>query len=544
LVKENPFGDIMVVIEISKKDLLNLVGMELSDQQIEDTLFLIKVEGEISDDTITCELNPDRPDLFSVEGVAREMKGFLGLRKGLVKYEVADSKVTLKKERSEVRPVIYCAIIKDVELSDELVKSLMQVQEKLHITIGRDRKKVAIGVHDFGKMEPPLVYRDVGDETFVPLGENKEMNIKQILSEHAKGKDYAHLVKDSFPLIYDKKGVISFPPIINSERTRVTKNTKSLFIDVTGTDEKAVSWALNILVCNITERSGKIESVKVSNKKTPDLRPRERSILIEKVDRILGIGLHKNDIVECLEKMGYGITSMRGEKIGITIPAYRLDIIHDIDVIEDVAIGYGFDKIEPILPKLSTIGGQLSLAKLSKRVRELMIGLDFQEVVTFVLTNRENNLNKMNIEGNVVEILNPTSSEYNVCRAWLLPNLLKVLSSNKHVEYPQKIFEVGEVVVFDDQSPTGVRNIRKLAGVISYDNANLTEMKSIIETVLYNLSYKYAIDNLSHSSFIETRAGEIIVDGNRVGLFGEIHPKVIENWKLEKPVIGFELLLI
>lgn len=534
----------MVVIEISKKDLLNLIGMELSDQQIEDTLFLIKIEGEISDDTITCELNPDRPDLFSVEGVAREMKGFLGLRKGLVKYEVSDSKVTLKKERAEVRPVIHCAIIKDVELTDELVKSLMQVQEKLHITIGRDRKKVAIGVHDFDKMEPPLVYRDVGDETFIPLGESKEMSIKQILAEHAKGKDYAHLVKDSFPLIYDKKGVISFPPIINSERTRVTKNTKSLFIDVTGTDEKAVSWALNILVCNISERSGKIESVKVSNKKTPDLRPRERSIPIEKVDRILGIGLHKNDIVECLEKMGYGITSMRGDKLGITIPAYRLDIIHDIDVIEDVAIGYGFDKIEPILPKLSTIGGQSSLAKLSKKVRELMIGLDFQEVVTFVLTNRENNLNKMNIEGNVVELLNPTSSEYNVCRAWLLPNLMKILSSNKHVEYPQKIFEVGEVVVFDDQSPTGVRNIRKLAGVISYDNANLTEMKSIIETVLYNLSYKYAIDNLSHSSFIETRAGEIIVDGNRVGLFGEIHPKVIENWKLEKPVIGFELLLI
>ncbi len=244
------------------------------------------------------------------------------------------------------------------------------------------------------------------------------------------------------------------------------------------------------------------------------------------------------------EKIGYGITSTKGGKIGITIAPYRMDIIHNVDIIEDVAIGYGYNNIEPVLPKLATVGGQSKIAKITNKVTDLMVGLGFQEVVTFVLTSRDNNLTKMNIDGELVEIANPTSSEYDVCRAWLLPNLMKILSVNKHRDYPQKVFEVGDVVVFDNEAETGTRTMRKLAGAISYDNANLTEIKSIVETVLYNLGYNYAIEALSHSGFIETRAGEILVDGKAIGLFGEINPKVIENWKLEKPVIGFEILLL
>jgi phenylalanyl-tRNA synthetase beta chain len=298
LAKKNSFGEIMVVIEIDKNDLLKLIGKKLPDEEIEEVLFLLKVESKINGNKIECEMNPDRPDMFSVEGISREMKGFLGIETGIKKYDISDSNVILKKEKTDVRPFISCAIIKDVKLSDELVKSLMQIQEKLHESIGRDRKKVAIGVHDFGKIKPPLVYKDVDNETFVPLGLTREMDINEILTKHPKGIDYAHLVKDKYPLIYDKEGVISFPPIINSERTRVTKETKDLFIDVTGTDEKAVNNALNILVCNIAERSGKILTVKVSNKKTPDLKPVEMSANVEDIDKILGLGLSENEITQ------------------------------------------------------------------------------------------------------------------------------------------------------------------------------------------------------------------------------------------------------
>jgi len=531
----------MVSIEIDKNDLLNLLGKQLTDEEIKDNLFLIKSEASINNNKIEIELTPDRPDMLSVEGIAREMKGFLSLEKGLKNYTIEDSNIILKKEKADARPAIACAIILDVKLTDELVKSLMQLQEKLHATIGRNRKKVAIGVHDFDKIKPPLVYTDVLDEKFIPLNENKEITVKEILENHPKGKDYAHLLKDRYPMIYDKEGVISFPPIINSERTKVTDQTKNLFIDVTGEDEKAVNQVLNILVCNIAERGGKILTVKVSNKKTPDLEPVKMSIDVESVDKLLGIGLNENQIDETLNRMRYGTKKLKGGKIEIEIPSYRGDILHVVDVIEDVAIGFGYNNIQPILPKIASIGKQSDLEKLSSKIREIMIGLEFQETLNFILTSEENNFKKMNVEDKAVEILNPTSSEFSICRTWLLPSLLKILAANKHRDYPQKIFEIGDCIDFNVSSETRTKSIRKLAAVISYDNANLTEIKSIVESVLKNLNYNYTIKDYIHPSFIESRCGEILIDNKQIGFFGELHPKILENWKLEKPIIVFEL---
>jgi phenylalanyl-tRNA synthetase beta chain len=170
-----------------------------------------------------------------------------------------------------------------------------------------------------------------------------------------------------------------------------------------------------------------------------------------------------------------------------------------------------------------------------------MIGLEFQEVLDFILTSEENNFKKMNVQGKAVEILNPTSSEFSICRTWLLPSLLKVLSMNKHRDYPQKIFEIGDCIDFDDNAETKTKQTRKLAAVISYDNANLTEIKSIIEAFLKNLDKAYVIKDYSHPSFIETRCGEVLVEDKQIGFFGELHPQVLENWKLEKPVIAFEI---
>jgi phenylalanyl-tRNA synthetase beta chain len=533
----------MVVIEINKNDLLRLIGKEMNDEEIEEILFLLKIEGKINGEKIECELNPDRPDMFSVEGIAREMKGFLGIEAGLPKYEVSQSDVVLKREGADVRPYIACAIIKDVNLSGELIRSLMQLQEKLHTTIGRNRRKVAIGIHDFDKIKSPLVYKDVNDVKFVPLGMDKEMNINEILTTHPKGVKFSHLVKERYPVIIDKEGVISFPPIINSERTKLTETTKNLFIDVTGTDEKAVNQILNILVCNIVERCGKILSVKVSNKVTPDLRPREANITTEYVNRILGLDLTEGDIVKTLERMRYSILRARSGKISFLIPPYRCDILHAIDIIEDIAVGYGYDKIEPILPKVSTVGGQSEIEKISRKFRELMIGLGFQEVLNFILTSKLNNFEKMCLEGSAVEILNPVSSEYEICRTWLLPSLMKVLMANKHREYPQKVFEIGDCVLFDDNAETGTKRVRKLAGVISYDDANLTEIKSIVEVIMKAIGCNYSIRELEHPSFIKSRCGEVLVNDERIGFFGEIHPKVLENWDLERPVIAFEILI-
>jgi len=534
----------MVVIEISKNDLLDLIGKDLPDEELEELLFLIKIESTFDGDKIECELNPDRPDLFSVEGIARDIKGFLSIETGIKKYDISDSKVVVKTENPQVRPYIACAIIKGVTLSDELVKSLMQIQEKLHDTIGRGRKKVAIGVHDYDKIVPPLLYKDVENEKFLPLMGTQEMDVDEILTRHPKGIDYAHLVGEMRPMLYDKEGVASFPPIINSERTKVTIATSNLFIDVTGTDEKAVNSALNILLCNVAERGGKIETVNINRKRVPDLVPKDMTVNVEDIDKILGLGLSEKDIAEILERMRYGVGKMRGGKMKIQIPAYRSDILHLVDIIEDVAIGYGYNNIQPILPKLPTIGGQGQSSKLARKARELMVGLGFQEIVNFVLTSKENNFDKMGVQGECVELLNPVSSEYNICRTWLLASLMNNLVSNKHREYPQRMFEVGNCIVLDESKETKTRTMRKLAGVVSHDTANLTELKSVVEAVLKNLGYNYEIKECKHSSFIDSRVGEIIIEGRPIGVFGEIHPKILENWKLEKPVIAFEMELL
>ncbi|MFH0929605.1 MAG: phenylalanine--tRNA ligase subunit beta [Candidatus Aenigmatarchaeota archaeon] len=534
----------MVVIEISKNDLLNLVGKDLPDEELEELLFLIKLEPEFDGDTIKCEMHADRPDMFSVEGVARELKGFLGLETGIKKYDITDSKIVVSLKDPQVRPYIACAVVKDIILSDELVKSLMQIQEKLHDTLGRGREKVAIGVHDFEKVVPPLKYMDVENETFIPLGGTQEMDVDQILTQHPKGIGYAHLVGKMRPMLYDKEGVISFPPIINSERTRVTVATSSLFIDVTGTDEKAVNEAMNIMVCNIVERGGKIETVNIGRKRTPDLAPRDFMAEVENIDKVLGLGLSEKDIAEILERMRYSITNQRGGKMKIAIPPYRTSILHLVDIIEDVAIGYGYNNIHPILPKLPSIGNQSVLTKLTSKTRDLMIGLGFQEILNFVLTNKENNFNRMLTNGEAAEIANPLSSEYTICRTWLSPSLIKNLSSNMHREYPQRLFEIGNCVLLDETQETKVRIVKKLCGVVSHDAANLTEMKSVVDSIVNYLGYDYQIRESQHPSFIDSRVGEIVMDDKPIGFFGEICPQVLENWKLEKPVIAFEIELV
>lgn len=539
----------MVTVEISKKDLLGLVGKKLSNEEIEEVLFLLKVEANFSGDKIECELNPDRPDMFSVEGVARSIKGFLGIETGIPLYKSRKSKLELKAEKVKSRPFIACAAVENVKLTDELVKSLMQMQEKLHATVGRNRKKVAIGVHDLSRIKSPFTYKEVfpGKIKFKPLGMRKDLSLKEILEKHPKGKEYAFCLKGykKYPIIVDRNhDVLSFPPIINGELTKVTEKTKSLLIEVTGSDEFAVNLALNIVLCNIAERTGTITKVKIGKKFYPDLEPEQKKITVEETDRLLGLGLKEKQIANILERMRYTCLKFKGGVIDVLVPAYRGDILHNVDIIEDVAIGYGYNNIVPELPKIATVGGLDEMEKFSSVCREAMVGLGLQEVLTFILTNKENQFKKMNLtEAAIAEIENPVSSEFGCCRSWLLPNLLKVLAANKHRDYPQRIFECGDCIVIDAKEDTQTRTVRKIAGAISYDFANLTEMRSVVEAFAKNIGASLVIRPYSHKSFIETRCGEIVLNGNSCGFFGEIHPQVLENWSLEKPVIAFEINL-
>ncbi len=266
--------------------------------------------------------------------------------------------------------------------------------------------------------------------------------------------------------------------------------------------------------------------------KTPNLAPEEMRLDIEYVNRILGMEFTSKDVKELLERMRYGV-NLKANKIQVLIPAYRADILHPIDLVEDIAIAYGYDRFKPELPGLYTPGSKEGIEKFSSSTRELMIGSGFQEIMSLILTNKESLFSMMNLpEEDAVETKHPVSLEHSVARTWLLPALMSILQRNKNREYPQKLFELGLCI-----DSKGMDN-RKLAGVIAHSTTNFSEMKATITGIMESIGLEYRIKKSNHGSFIPGRAASI---GH--GLFGEIHPQVLDNFGLEVPVTAFELNL-
>jgi phenylalanyl-tRNA synthetase beta chain len=541
----------MPLLIFDKAHLIQLVGKKLSDEQIEEIINKTKTNVErIDEKEIEVEITGERIDLFSIEGFARMLRQFLGLERGLPRYKVRKSNLKIKVEKVEARPFAACAIVKNVKLDNEFIKSLIQVQEILHSNLGKDRKKVAIGLHDFDKIFPPITYTEISPNAkLVPLGMETELMLVEILEKHEKGIKYGKLVKSfkKWPVFLDKKGIFSFPPIINSERTKITKKTKNIFIDVTGLNEDLVDYTLNLLVSIFAERKANVESVELifenRRKILPNFKPEKFSLNKKEVFDLLGIKLKDREIKELFEKVGFE-AKVLGNKISVMVPFYRKDILHRVDLIEELAIAYGYENFEPEVPEIATIGSFEKIEKISDKVREVLASLGLIEVMRPVLTNFSNQFDKMNLERiKCVELKNPVSENYTCLRTWLLPSLLEVLSRNKHIEYPQNLFEVGDVVLIDETKETKTLTHRKVAGLVCHSKASFAEIKAIVEVLLSALKVVYKFKNFEHKSFIEGRCGLIIGNGKEVGIFGEIHPKVLENWEIEMPVAAFEINL-
>ncbi|MDI9645814.1 MAG: phenylalanine--tRNA ligase subunit beta [Archaeoglobales archaeon] len=536
----------MPVITLYLNELEKLVG-ERKEKIIEKLPMLGCDIERIEEDHIDVEFFPNRPDLYSVEGVARALRGFLGIEKGYKNYEVKRSnwKIFVDKSVSYVRPRILGCVAKNVRMSDELIRSLMEVQEDLHWTIGRNRRRMAIGIHDLSKVNFPLTYKAVDESfSFIPLDFDKVMSVAEILKEHPKGKLYSFILegKDRFPMIIDAKGeAISFPPIINAEKTRVTENSRDLFIDVTGFDS-SVDRALNIVACMLKDRGAEIESLEIIYPErveiSPDLSAREMEIDRKEIFELLGFEMSEDEIKDALERMRYGCSI--GEKIKVMIPPYRADIMHPWDIIEDIAIGYGYEKIKPEYPRTLTVGATHPWNDLRDAVKEIMIGLGFIEVITFTLTNEKVMYEMMRRRGNAwidyVPLMHPLTIDHTIVRTSILPKLLELLSQNKHHEMPQKIFEVGDVVV-------GCKNKLSLAACITHAKANFSEVRSYVQAVMREMNLKWKAIDSDDETFIAGRRADIVVEDKKVGVFGEVHPEVLEAFELSLPVVAFEITL-
>ncbi len=542
----------MPTLTYDKKDLLKIVGKKISDEQLEEVINLIKPSVEkVSGDEITVEHTPDRPDLFGIEGLARAIQDYLNIDPGLQKYVTYKPQLSVKVEPVPVRPFIAAAAVRNVKMTDELIKSLMNIQEVLHETIGRKRLKVAVGIHDLDKIKGPISYVGASRESkIIPLDFKEEMTLKEVLNRVPKGKDYGHIISSGklWPVYEDAMGIFSFPPIINSDRTRLTPNTKNLFIELSGVDKKSVLQTLNIIVTNLAERKFKVEQVRLQYEKrtevTPDLNETVVEIDKDGTNKLLGITLDGKEIVELLRRMGYdGIETKKG-KIEVIVPAYRSDILHPVDVMEDVAIAYGFNNFNPKLPDVATVGKPLPLEKLCGKVRQIAVGLGMTEVSRFVLSNPKDQFDKMNVpREEVVEIENPLSEEHTCLRAWLLPSLMKVLSVNKQVEYPQNIFEIGDVVWADENEEVKSKTVRKVCGVVCHSKVGFAEIKGIADVLLKSFGVNYSLEECPHRGYMEGRGAHILVNKKVVGSFGEVNPQTLQNWGMEMPVASFEINL-
>jgi len=537
----------MPVVTFAYDDLLSLLGHEVSLETLLERVPQVGADVHSYDESsreLSIEFFPDRPDLYSVEGTARALRAFLGFESGLTTYEVRESDVELILDESirSVRPFMVAGVIEDITITDELIRSLMELQEKLHLTMGRKRSKVSIGIHDMDKVTPPFTYKavDPGSVSFVPLGKTESMDLREILERHEKGVDYAFILegKERYPLLVDSRGeVLSFPPIINGTLTTVTTATRNVFIDVTGTDINAIKGALNIVATAMAERGGKIRTVKVrgtQNEDTPDLSPREWDISIARTNSLLGTALDGARMAAALGRMGFD-AEQDGDRLRVLAPAWRMDLIHQMDIVEDVAKGHGYERFGKKLPSRQTFGSELLSSKAADVARQLMVGYGYLEVTTLTLSSEAYQFDKLcRPRGDVVEILNPISEDHTCLRVSLLPSLLTVLRRNKHRDLPQRLFEVGDVM-------EGMKRRRHLAAVSISARASFTEVKSLVESIMRDLSVMCAVRASPSGTFISGRGAEIVMDEKVIGTFGEVHPEVITAFELGYPIVAFEL---
>ncbi|MBW2976685.1 phenylalanine--tRNA ligase subunit beta [Candidatus Woesearchaeota archaeon] len=541
----------MPTITVNRKVFEKLVGKTMPVEKLRGRISYLGTDLEsVNENEITAEIFPNRPDMLSVQGFARAFSSFVGIKKGLRQYKVEPSreKVIIDKSVADVRPYTACAIIKNLHFDDEKIKEVIDIQEKLHITYGRNRKKAAIGIYPFEKIRPPIRFTAKNPEEikFQPLEFPRELNGRQILSSHPAGRDYGPLLEgmSKFPVFLDANNeVLSMPPIINSHKTgKISEKTKEVFIECSGFDFRVLKKCLNIIAAALSEMGGRIYSMELvyGSKRftTPDMNPEIMNVDIGYINKLLGLNLKEKEIKNLFERMGCAYKNKK-----VLIPPYRTDILHQADLAEDIAIAYGYENFQESIPNVATIAEEDKFENFKSKVSLLLAGLGIMETTTYNLTSMESQCRKMNISIPLISLANSISSDYSVLRAWVLPSLVEILGRNKHYEYPQKIFAIGTIFKENNKFETNIEENDRLAVAIASEKTDYTEIRQAIDYLFRSLGLKYEIIEAEHNSFIKGRVGRVIVNGKKIAYLGEISPLVIQNWELEMPVTAFELNL-
>jgi len=437
-----------------------------------------------------------------------------------------------------------------LKFDDEKIREVIQVQEKLHVTYGRNRRKVAIGIYPYEKIKTPIYFRAEEPKKikFRPLEFPSELTADKMLQRHPAGREYGYLLEgmEKFPVFRDANGkVLSVPPIINSHDTgKITDKTRDVFIECSGFDFYVLRKCLNMIVTAFADMGGEIYSMQLiypNNKYiSPDLTPEKIKLNVNYVNRILGLDLKEGDIKKYLERMGYEYKN----KIAY-IPTYRTDVMHQIDLVEDIAIAYGYENLKEEIPNIATIGEESKFHKFKNKIADIFVGLGFIETSTYSLTNNRIQNLMMNTSLDLIEVKNPSSKDFSKLRVWVLPSLMQVLMENKHHDYPQKLFEMGVIFKKSNKSDTETKTEEntRLTVVICESKTDFTQIKQEFDVLMSILNLEYVMKEIDHDSFIPGRVARVSVKNKEVAYIGELHPKIIENFGLKFPVTAFELNL-
>ena len=539
----------MPVVELSYTRIQKLVG-KVTKKQISDSLPFLGLDIESEDkDLVRIEYSPNRPDYSTDFGIALGLQGLIGIKTGAIKLNVKKSNkyaISVKSNVSKIRPFVTGIVAKNGKIDDKSLKQLIAMQEDLHFGIGRKRKKSSIGIHDLDKISFPLVYTATNrNHKFIPLNSDKELSISEILKHTDVGKDYGSILGNSSqaPLILDaNQKTVSFPPIINAAVTTVTTKTKNLFVEITGINKEDAEDMLSVVATILQSAGFALESVQISGAKnsSPKLEQKKMTVNPSLINQILGLNLNTSKIISSLKKSRLDALT-KGKNIICIIPAYRFDIFGSMDLVEEVALGYGIQNLEPTLSPSQTLGQTNPVSLQLKSLSQIMIGLGYLEALNSSLTSKRVLYDMTNRDATkIISVLDSKSQEHTILRDSVLPGLLENISRNIHESYPQKLFETGTVFTTENTISEKIN----FSSISAHQDANFTEIKSVLQSALKTgFGIKIETKTATHPTFEEGRCATVIVNNKPIGIIGEVNSKIIENYKIRVPVVGFEISL-
>jgi phenylalanyl-tRNA synthetase beta chain len=521
----------MVVVEFEYEEMRKL--LDLPRDKMVGSLSDLGAPSEYEPEVkkIITEITPNRPDWYSMEGLARSLKTYHNNEHMEYSARKSDYRVIVDPSVEKSRPYTVCAVVKGLKFNGQRVRDAVLLQEKLIGTLGRKVKRFGLGIYPLSTIKFPVRYTTMKPEEirYTPLGADHEMSADEILKNHKKGQQYGHLLKGQgrYPVFVDaQEKIMALIPIVNSAQTgKIDESTKDIFMEVSGVDIHSCKAALNILACTFADMGGEIFEVMMEYEKgrfvSPDLSNKKMKLEGEQVKKILGLGLSEKEIGVLLAKMGYKYAAGT-----VQIPPYRADVMDVIDIIEDIAIAYGYNNFKPTLPDFFNPGDTV---KKHDELDRVLRGMGFLENKTFILTNKEN-LKKMGFEGDIVEITNPSTADYTVVRPNLIINALEGFSVNKMKGLPQRSYEIGVVY-------SGKQEKRLIFSMMDR-KIEFSDFRGYLQTLAFEMGFDFELKKIKDKVFEPGVAGIVVSGGKEIGVFGRVEPGVLGEFG-----IGFDVYI-